>query len=195
MIRDIRRKYYEVWGNEEAQNAFLKGLLVGLSILFALQSVIVCILSFRKPVLIAVEKSETQIIQSKPPSEEILSLELKRVVQSYLEAHYNWDPSTIESAHQLASQYVSEELIKAFKLANAEQVKLAKEKKLSQKVYIANLQVDSKSLTARGTLDRILMVDGLRAASVLTLEIHFQYGPRTTNNPEGIYITEEKAIN
>ena len=195
MIRDIRRKYYEVWGDEEAQNALLKGLLVGLSTLFILQSLFLCILALRKPVLIAVGTSQTQVLESIPPSEELLALELKRVVKNYLEAHYHWDPSTIEAAHQSASRYISEDHIKAFRDANAEQVKLAKEKKLSQKVYISDLQVDAKALSIRATLDRILIVEGLRATSSLILEIRFEYGPRTPTNPEGIYITEEKALN
>lgn len=194
MIRDISRRYFEVWGNEEAQNAFLKGVLVVLSMLFTIQSVVLCVVAFRKPVLFAVGKNETAVFTVTPPSDELLANELKRVVRQYAETHYTWDSSTVEKAHADASRYVAKDFIKAFNTANAEQVRLAKEKRLGQKVYVAGVSVDTSSLSSRITMDRILTVEGLRAVSQLVLEVSFDYGPRTSKNPEGIYVTGEKVI-
>jgi hypothetical protein len=195
MIRDIRRQYFEIWGSEEAQNSFLKGVLIILGILSAIQSIVLCYLALRKPVLVAVGQTETQVFTMTPPTEDLLNNELKRVVRKYVESHYTWDNSTVEKAHAEASRYVSTQFVKAFKAANIEQIKLAKEKKLSQKVYVSELSVNSKDLTAHLILDRILMVEGLRAASQLTFDISFEYGPRTSSNPEGIYIVSEKVVN
>lgn len=194
MIRDIRRNYFEIWGNEEAQNVFLKGLLSVLVVLFAVQSAVLCIVVLRKPVLVAIGNSETKVLTLTPPSEALLADELKRLVKRYAETHYSWDSTSVEKAHEEASHYVGEAFVKAFNAANAEQVKLAKEKKLAQKVYVADISVDAKALTARITMDRILAVEGLRAASSLILDITFEYGPRTVTNPEGIYITGEKVV-
>lgn len=194
MIKDISRRYFEVWGNEEAQNAFLKGVLVVLSVLFTVQSVVLCVVCFRKPTLFAVGKSETAVFTVTPPSEELLANELKRVVRQYAETHYTWDSTTVEKAHADAARYVAKDFVKAFNAANAEQVRIAKEKKLAQKVYVSEITIDAKVLSSRITMDRILAVEGLRAVSQLILEVSFDYGPRTSTNPEGIYVIGEKVI-
>jgi hypothetical protein len=195
MIRDIRRKYFEVWGNEEAQNVFLKGILAALTTLFIIQSFVLSFLALRKPVLVAVGKSETQVFSVTPPPDELLSEELKRIVRRYAEIHYSWSSITINKAHEEAARYVAPEFVKAFKAANLEQIKIVQEKKLCQKVYVSEIFVDPPKLGARITMDRILTIEGLRAVSALTLDITFEYGSRTATNPEGIYITSEKVIN
>ena len=195
MIRNIHRNYFEVWGSEEAQNAFLKGILCIVSILFLVQSIALVVVSLRRPTLIAIGKSETKVLTFTPPAETQLNDELKRVVKNYIETHYNWDSSTVDKAHEQAAHYVSEKLIKAFNTANAEQIKIAKEKRVSQRVYLSSeILVDTKALTARASTDRILTIEGLRAASPFILDITFEYGSRTQENPEGIYITGEKVI-
>jgi hypothetical protein len=195
MIRSIQRRYFEIWGNEEAQNVFLKGLLSVLAVLFLIQSITLTIMALRKPVLVAIGPAETKIFNVIPPGEELLSAELKRLVRLYVETHYNWDFTTIERAHAEAARFVSEKFVKAFMAANADQVKQAKEKKITERVYPSSeIQVDPKTLTARVTMDRIFSVDGIRATSPLSLDVTFEYGPRTTQNPEGIYIIGEKVI-
>lgn len=195
MIRNITRRYFEVWGNEEAQNSFLKGLLVVLSVLFLVQSVVLAVVAYRKPTLIAVGQSETRVFTVTPPGDELLSVELRRLVKRYVETHYNWDFTNVEKAHAEAARFVSEKFVKAFNAANAEQVRIAREKKITEKVYLSTeIQVDPKTLTARVAMDRIFTVEGLRAASLLTLDISFEYGARTPQNPEGIYVTAEKVI-
>lgn len=195
MIRSIRRRYFEVWGSEEAQNVFLKGILCGLATLFAIQSVGMVILVTRKPTLIAVGANETRVFDPAPPGPELLAQELRRLVRQYVETHYNWDDSTIERSHAEAARYVSPSFVKSFMAANAEQVKLAKEKRIAERVYVSGeILVDPKALAARVPMDRIFSVNGIRATSPLTLDLTFEYGPRTEQNPEGIYITGEKAV-
>ena len=195
MIRNIRRSYFEVWGNEEAQNRILKGLLLGLCVLYSIQTIALVFVYCRKPVLIAVGSDETKIFHIIPPTQELLAQELKRTVKSYVETHYNWDPSTVENAHAEAARYVSEKFVKSFVSANAEQVKIAKEKKLKEIVYISDIRIDPQMLTARVYIDRILIIGALRATTPWMLDITFEYGPRTPTNPEGIYVSGEKQIN
>jgi hypothetical protein len=196
MIKKIRRTYFEIWGDEEAQNAILKGLLLGLGVLFIIQSVALVVISLRKPIFIALGNEETKIFQVTPPSKELLTQELKRTVKAYVETHYNWDSSTVEQAHEKAATYVSEKFVKAFVSANAEQVKIAKDKKLKEVVYVSDpIQVDLSILTAHVKLDRILIIDALRATTAWNLDVTFEYGPRTDKNPEGIYVTGEKQLN
>jgi hypothetical protein len=195
MIRDIKRKYFEVWGNEEAQNVFLKGVLMVLGSLFLIQSVAFTVVCLRKPELIAIGSKETKVFTITEPPEELLMSELKRCLRRYLELHYTWDADSATKNQKEASRYVGSSYVKAFNQVMAEQTRVAKEKKLSQKAYVSELLIDSKKLSAKVTLDRILSVDGLRAATPLLLEISFEYGPRSEMNPEGVYITGEKLLN
>jgi hypothetical protein len=191
----FKRKYFEVWGNEEAQNVFLKGMLVIVSVLFVVQSIALTIVAFRKPVLVAVGASETRVFNVTPPGDELLSQELKRVLLKYTEAHYNWTSSNVEKAHAEAARYVSAKFVKAFNSANAGQIQTAREKKISQRVYPSSeILVDTKSLSARIQMDRIFSVEGISATRPITLDMTFEYGPRTSQNPEGIYITDEKLV-
>ncbi|MGE4232073.1 MAG: VirB8/TrbF family protein [Bacteriovoracia bacterium] len=194
MIRNIQRKYFEVWGEEEAQNVFLKWLLLIVSTLLVSAITALLILALRKPVLIGIEKEDTKVFQVAPPSPELLKQELVRTLKEYVQRHYTWDAQTVEKAHVDASKYVSERYQKAFQAANADQVRMAKEKKVKQTVHIVDLYVDTKALKSRINLDRILSVEGVRAVTSLVLDISFEYGPRTENNPEGIYIVSENNI-
>lgn len=194
MIRDIRRKYFEVWGEEQSQNLFLKYILLVLGSLFAVQSIILLILALKAPVLVGIGEQKSAVLQIVAPSEKLLEIELDRLLRKYAQVHYNWDSSNIETSFNEAAKYVSTPFRKAFTTANAEQIRLAKEKRLTQKVYIDNTQVDAKSMTARITMDRILLIDGLRATNPIVLEVTYESGPRTETNPEGIYITGEKLI-
>src|ERR1700761_7667567 len=114
MVRDIRRKYFEIWGDEEAQNSILKGLLLLMGSLLIVQSVALAILALKKPVLIAMNTEETRIFTVAPPSDELLAVELKRMVRGYVETHYTWDSSTVEKAHTEAARYVAPDFVKAF---------------------------------------------------------------------------------
>jgi hypothetical protein len=195
MLRKVTRRYFEIWGNEEAQNAFLKLILSILALLFIVQSIALSILTLRKPVLIAVGEKETRILTLPPPNDTLLEEELRRLVRQYVEAHYNWDDTTIEKAHENAARYVSDKYIKVFMAANADQVKTVREKNVSERVYLSGkIEIDRDHLVARVPMDRVFSVDGIRATSPLTLDVQFESGPRTTQNPEGVYITGEKVV-
>jgi len=59
--------------------------------------------------------------------------------------------------------------------------------------YPSEISVNAKARSARVAGDRILLVEGLRAASPLSVEVQYELGERTPNNPEGVYIVGEKA--
>lgn len=194
-MNKLKQKYFEIWADEEAQNSILKWLLVFSFIVITVQTSALCILSLRKPMLIAIGEKDTQVLMIEKPKPDILRSELSRTVEKYIEAHYNWDFNTIESAHKEAAKYVADKFQKAFIGANQEQIKQAREKKVTQHVYLSKpVEVDTEKLTAKVMLDRIFSVEGLKATAPLTLEVSFEYGPRTNENPEGLYITGEKLI-
>jgi hypothetical protein len=194
-MNKLKRKYFEIWADEEAQNLILKWILIFALCLISIETASLSVLALRKPIVIAIGDSETKIFTFTPPKPELLRSELERWVTNYVEAHYNWDFSTIEKAHEKASLFVAEQFRKAFATSNSEQVKLAKERKVVQRVYLSKPpMIDVDKMTARITVDRIFSVEGIKASAPLTLEIGFEYGPRTSMNPEGIYVTGEKLV-
>jgi hypothetical protein len=195
MIRNIKRRYFEIWGSEESQNIILKGFVLGLSILVLLLAIALGVLACRKPELIAVGDQATTVLKVKEPGEAILHAELERVVREYVVMHYTWNSSTIEAAHEKASRYIAPAFRSSFMKTNAEQVRFVKEKKVSQRVYLSEPPViDAKKLSARVRLDRVYQIEGLSGSAPFTLDLAFDYGPRTETNPEGVYITDEKLV-
>lgn len=195
MIRNIKRRYFEIWGSEESQNVVLKWFVIGLLFLALFLTVALTILACRKPKLIALNNQATAVLKIVPPGEEILRAELERVVREYAVTHYTWDYTTIESAHEKAAHYVAPAFRSSFMKTNEEQIRFVKEKKVSQRVYLPiPPTIETKKLTARVRLDRVYQIEGLSGSAPFTLDLAFEYGPRTGANPEGIYITDEKLV-
>jgi hypothetical protein len=71
---------------------------------------------------------------------------------------------------------------------------MAKEKKVSQRFYISESKFDLKAKAVTVSGDRILVVEGLRATSPLVIQVEYDFGPRTEENPEGVYIVGEKLV-
>ena len=93
------------------------------------------------------------------------------------------------------TRYVSPKFVKAFSSANAGQIQTAREKKIKQRVYPSSeILIDAKTLSARIQMDRIFSIKGISATRPITLDMTFEYGSRTSQNPEGIYITDEKLV-
>ncbi len=194
MIKNIQRTWFEVWGDEAAQNQILKGLTALLVVLVAIQSVALVILSLRKPVLIAVSGSETKVLAAVPPNAEMLEQEARRIITAYIKARHTWEWNQIEAHLKEAARFVDSDFEKAFRKATAEQIRLAKEKKVSQIFYATNITLNLNTKTAKVTGDRILMVDGLRATNPMTVEVSFRLNQRNAANPEGVYVTAENLI-
>lgn len=192
----LKRKYFELWGDEAAQNYFLKVLFIAAFTLISIETIAIVALSLRKPILVAVGSSETKVLTYSPPTPDLLKSELDRYVKKYGETRYRFTPETIQDRINEAKKLVGEDFKKQFDSANAEQIKMIREKKISQSVYFSqNPEIDPEKLTAKIFMDRIFSIEGIRGTAPLTLLVQFQYGARTIDNPEGIYITGESLQN
>ena len=192
MIRKIQRRWFEVWGDEEAQNRILKYLLLLITTMSVVEVIVISVLAFKKPLIISMDGLQTKTIQSQEPDPDALLREVSRCVQSYLRTRHNWDAGSIEDKSKQAIQYVAPEYREKFLVTVQEQIRLAKEKLVAQRLYPDDPQIDMKTKTATVHAERIIMVNGLRAAQGLRLELAFTLGERTTQNPEGVYVTSEK---
>lgn len=191
MIRNVKRAWFEVWGDEQAQNVFLKGLAVFLGALILVESVALVVLSTRRPVLISLTPTKTAEFGLGTPSKELLTLELRRIAGEYVQLHYTWEWARAGESLAKASTYVHPDYRKKFLAANEAQVRVAREKKISQRFHVLSVSVDEKSEHATIEGDRVLMVEGLRAVTPFKIELDFELGSRSALNPEGFYVKSE----
>lgn len=194
MIRNIQRRWFEVWGDEEAQNRILKYFLLLIITMSVAQMIVISILAFKKPLIIsmAMDSLQTKVIQSQEPDSDALLREVSRCLQSYLRTRHNWDVGSIDENSKRTIQYIAPEYREKFLVMVQEQIRLAKEKQVAQRLFPDEPQIDMKTKIAVVHAERIIIVNGLRAAQGLRLELAFNLGERTMQNPEGIYITSEK---
>lgn len=193
MVVQRRRAWFEVWGEEQAQNGTLK-LVASLQCLaLAAACAAIVVLVFRGPVVVALEADESSLVSGEVAQSQIQA-EADRVVRSFIRDHYNWDAKSVEASFARAASYVASGFQKDFLAENTQQVKLAREKNLTQKFFVVDASFDGATRKVRVLGERIIVVDGLRAASPLELEVGFEYGPRTEANPEGVYITSEARV-
>ena len=192
MIRKIQRRWFEVWGDEEAQNRLLKYLLLVFAFLIAVELVTITALAMKKPLIISIGVDSSKVLSPKDPDANGLMVELIRVLKQYLRTRHNWDWTTIEARSKEAAAYVASEYRPKFFLNVQEQIRIAKEKQVSQKLFPEEPEIDLKEKKAEIVAERILILNGIRASQPMKFELGFSFGERTEVNPEGIYITSEK---
>ena len=122
-------------------------------------------------------------------------LEIKKAINAYLELRYKWEPKNVEDKLKNAETFIAPQSLKAYRTQIANVARFSKEKLVTQKIYPSDLTVDLDAHKVRVVGDRITSVQGLKASGDLTLELEYQGGDRTKNNPWGVYITKEKEAN
>ncbi|MDZ4083379.1 MAG: TraE/TraK family type IV conjugative transfer system protein [Bdellovibrionales bacterium] len=194
MIRKAKRAWFEVWGNEKAQNQILKLLLLVFGFANSICAISLVYLATKSPALFAVSSVESGMLRNNPPPKEYLVAEATRVVTSYLQSRHSWNASDVRGSIGKASRFIDESFRKSFLSANEAQIRIAQDKKISQKFYVSKIEVDLAKETASVSGDRILTVDGFRAVNALSFNLTLRLGERTEQNPEGVYITSEQLI-
>ncbi len=194
MIRKTKQAWFEVWGNEVAQNRILKLLLLVFGFANCICAISLVYLATKSPTLFAVSSIESGILRSNPPSKEYLTAEATRVVSAYLQSRHSWTANDVKGSIGKAARFVDESYRKAFLSANETQVRIAQEKKITQKFYVSKIEVDLAKTTASVSGDRILTIDGFRAVNALSFNLSLRLGERTEQNPEGVYITSEQLV-
>lgn len=121
----------------------------------------------------------------------ITDLQIDSAIREYLSYRYNWSEQTITSQLQKAQFFVIPSMSSAFQKAMLEVQKFVKEKKVVQRVYPKNIQIDLKGKKATILADRITEFDNLKAATELKLVLDFSVDDRSVVNPWGIFITKE----
>lgn len=118
--------------------------------------------------------------------------QIKAAIVQYLSSRYSWTPQTVKDQLEHTKAFILAKNLKAFENASLGIQKFAAERSVSQKIYPSRIDVNLDKSVALVRGDRVTSIQGLRAAGDLKLELSFENGPRTKENPWGIYITKEK---
>lgn len=170
-------------------NQFLKVFaLLALALVFMGLGVTL-VMAMKEPTVITLGADGKSLERVNQPKAED---QIREGVRRYLEKRYQWEPENVIKKLKESEQFITPQALKAFQVAVANVAKFSTEKIVSQKVYPEKIEIDLKKQTALITGDRVTSIQGLKAAGNLKLELTFESGPRTQENPWGIYISKER---
>ncbi len=169
------------------ENFNLKTLLGVLAFLLLLNTFTTIYLLKKGPEVIALEATgHVAKVDTK-----ITDLQIQEAVKEYISYRYSWNKDNALERLKRAEFFVEPNLVIAFRKAMIDVTKYIQEKKITQRVYPKNIEIDLKNKTASVALDRITEFEQLKAATEMKLVLNFSVDDRTPINPWGIYITKE----
>lgn len=169
-------------------NQFLKIFSLSSLVINFLSLFVIFVLSTRDPVILSFNTSGNVLEPTAFPKREV---EIQAAIKHYLELRYQWGPENVKDKLIQAQEMIHPSAVKAYLGAAQNVVRFSSEKQVSQRVYGKGFEVDLEHKTVRVTGDRITSIQNLKAAGDLKLELTFDFGPRTKENPWGIFITKE----
>lgn len=181
--------YPKMIGNLLHSNQFLKVFsLSAIALVFMVLGVIL-VMANKEPIVVTLEPDGKSLEQVAFPKAED---QIKEGIKKYLEKRYQWEPENVVKKLKESEEFIAPSSMKAFQGAVFNVAKFSTEKIVSQKVYPSEIKVSLTNRTALVTGDRVTTIQGLKAAGNLKLELTFESGPRTQNNPWGLYISKER---
>lgn len=169
------------------ENFNLKALLFFLLLLLLVNSLTTVYLLKRGPEVIALDSMGAVVkVETK-----ITDLQIQEAAKEYISARYSWTKDNVVSQLKKAEFFVLPSLVPSYRKSMIEIQKFVLEKKVMQRIYPKNINVDLKNSEIKIILDRITEFDQLKAATEMKLTLGFMVDSRTPINPWGIYITKE----
>ncbi len=170
-------------------NQFLKVFALSALALVFMGLGVSLVMAMKEPMVITLGPDGKSLERTNQPKAED---QVREGIKGYLEKRYQWEPENVTKKLKESEQFITPQAIKAFQVAVANVAKFSTEKLVSQKVYPEKIEIDLKKQTALITGDRVTSIQGLKAAGNLKLELTFESGPRTQENPWGLYISKER---
>lgn len=184
-------KLPKLLGDLTHSNQFLKIFSISMAGITGLALVLIFVLATRTPIVLTLNPNAQPVNQVNLPNPE---QEVQTAMRHYLELRYQWTPENVKQKLTKAQAMIHSGAMKAYQGAIANVVKFSIEKQVSQRVYPTNLVTDFDRRTVSISGDRITAIQSLKAAGDLKLELGFDFGPRTKENPWGIYVTKEREL-
>lgn len=170
-------------------NQFLKMFSLSMLVIVFMVLGVILVMATKEPMVITLGPDGKAIERTILPKAED---QIREGIKRYLEKRYQWEPENVIKKLKESEEFITPKALKAFQGAVANVTKFSTEKIVSQKVYPENIDIDLKKNIALITGERVTSIQGLKAAGNLKLELSFESGPRTQNNPWGLYISKER---
>lgn len=170
-------------------NQFLKVFSLSAIVLVFMVLGVILVMATKEPMVITLGPDGKAIERTVLPKAED---QIREGIKRYLEKRYQWEPENVIKKLKESEEFITPQALKAFRGAVSNVAKFSTEKIVSQKVYPEKIEIDLKKKTALITGERVTSIQGLKAAGNLKLELSFESGPRTQNNPWGLYISKER---
>lgn len=171
-------------------NQFLKIFAVAALGLAIVALITLMTLGFKPPIVISLSESAIEMNQkdSLPKPED----QIQQAAKKYVSLRYKWEPANVVKNLELADAFIHPTSKKAYLAAVSNVVRFSSEKQVSQRAYANLVAVNLQSKTVTVTGDRITSIQGMMAAGPLKVELTFENGDRTKENPWGVYFVKEK---
>ncbi len=170
-------------------NQFLKVFALSALALVFMGLGVTLVMAMKEPTVITLGSDGKSFERVNHPKAED---QIREGIKHYLEKRYQWEPENVIKKLKESEQFITPQALKAFQVAVANVAKFSTENIVSQRVYPEKIEIDLKKQTALITGDRVTSIQGLKAAGNLKLELTFESGPRTQENPWGLYISKER---
>lgn len=172
-------------------NQFLKVFSISTLALLFMSFGAIFILANKEPLVITLAPNAKAIEQMQLPKAED---QIREGIKKYLEKRYQWEPENVVNKLKESESFITPQALKAFQAAVSNVAKFSVDKVVSQKIYTddEHIKIDLTKNTALITGDRLTSIQSLKAAGNLKLELTFESGPRTKENPWGLYISKER---
>jgi hypothetical protein len=170
-------------------NQFLKVFSIFSVGVSALSLAVNVITVTRLPLVLTIGRNAELLTKLPMPMPEY---EIKAAVSHYVELRYKWEPNTVNARLRAAEAFISGPALPAYQKAAVNIARFSIEKQVMQRVFMNNLNVDLSKRTVDVSGDRITAIQTLKAAGDLKLELSFESGPRTVQNPWGVYVSKER---
>lgn len=182
--------YTEMVRSFAKENFNLKILTGSCLALLFLSLIVVAFLLKQGPTVVALDASgEVVGIETK-----ITDVQIKTAIKQYVQRRYSWSFKNISVRLKEAELFVDPALVPSFRKSMLETIKYVQEKKVSQRMYPRDeeVEIDLKAKTITLVMDRFTEFDSLKAATETKLKVWFDTGQRNFVNPWGVYVTKEQ---
>ena len=182
-------RYPKIFSELATANYYLKAVSLAELGCAILSLLVVVALVNRRPVVLPLGAKAETLKETVLPSAED---QIEAAINRYLELRYKWEPATVKARLAEAKAFVVSKAGLPYELAVANVIRFATEKNVSQRVYPDKIAINLEKGIVVISGDRVTEIQGLKAAGNLRLELGFTNGPRTKENPWGVYVTREK---
>ena len=170
-------------------NQFLKVFSLTSLVLNLLLLGMTLFMILKNPLVITLSSNGSTLQQVSLPKVED---EIREAVKYYLGKRYHWNPEDVKLKMKETASFIAPTAIKAFSMAASNIVLFSTGKIVSQKIYPEKIEIEMNKKVALISGDRLTTIQGMKAAGDLKLELTFESGTRTKENPWGLYISKER---